>query len=225
VNTKLDFPNPSQSERYRVDWMADLPAASVRRLWEIGTRRLYQDGQLLQKRGDSAHHVLVLISGRLRSVGYTAGGTEQVTRWMEAGEVSGFSSVLANAPVPVDLVATGDVEVLVLPRKPLLDFLSGDAIASLAVARVLSLRVNELFDMVFIRAEDALSARVWATLQRIAAENGTSQGDRTMLRISQGDLAHAVGASRQRVNGELRKLQTANRIRLGYRWLEILNRE
>ncbi|QFZ86210.1 cyclic nucleotide-binding domain-containing protein [Variovorax paradoxus] len=225
MNTKLDFPNPSQSERYRVDWMADLPAASVRRLREIGTRRLYQDGQLLQKRGDSAHHVLVLISGRLRSVGYTAGGTEQVTRWMEAGEVSGFSSVLGNAPVPVDLVATGDVEVLVLPRKPLLDFLSSDAIASLAVARVLSLRVNELFDMVFIRAEDALSARVWATLQRIAAENGTPQGDRTMLRISQGDLAHAVGASRQRVNGELRKLQAANRIRLGYRWLEILNRE
>ena len=197
----------------------------MRRLWEIGTRRLYQKGQLVQKRGDSGHHVLVLLSGRLRAVGYTAGGTEQVTRWMEAGEVSGFSSVLGNSPVPTDLVATEEVEVLMLSRTPLLEFLSSDAIASLAVARVLSLRINELLDMVFIRAEEVLSARVWATLQRIAAENGTQQGDCTVLRISQEDLAHAVGASRQRVNGELRKLQSAKRIRLGYRRLEILNRK
>lgn len=77
--------------------------------------------------------------------------------------------------------------------------------------------------MVFICAEDALSARVWATLRRIAAENGTPQGDRTMLCISQGDLSHAIGASRQRVNEELRQLQAASRIRPGYRWLEILN--
>ena len=47
--------------------------------------------------------------------------------------------------------------------------------------------------------------------------------DRTLLRISQGDLAAAVGASRQRVNTELRKLQAEGKIRLGYRWLEILS--
>lgn len=202
--------------------MAALPAQSARKLREIGIRRRYHDNQILQQRGDAARHVLVLLSGRLRSVAYTAGGTEQLTRWLEPGEASGFSSVLGDAPVPVDLIAVGDVEVLIVPREPLLDLLAHDATASLAVARALSLRINELFDIIFIRAEDALGSRVWATLQRIATENGVSRSNRTMLRISQGDLALAVGASRQRVNAELRTLQASGKIRLGYRWLEIL---
>ncbi|WP_227740880.1 Crp/Fnr family transcriptional regulator [Delftia tsuruhatensis] len=133
--------------------------------------------------------------------------------------------MLGNAPVPVDLVADGDVEVLVLPRQPLLDFLERDAPACLAVARLLSLRVNGLLDTIFISSEDTLHARVWATLQVLAAENGQplpGAGGRTLLRISQGDLSHVVGASRQRVNEELRKLQAGGSVRLGYRWIEVL---
>jgi len=221
VNPKIGIPNPIASDRYQVDLLADLPPQSRQRLLAVGSHRTYRDGQLIQKRGDSAEHVLVLLSGRLRSMGYTASGAELLSRWMERGEVSGFSSVLGNAPVPVDLVAAGDVELLVLPREPLLEFLANDALACLAVARALSLRVNELFDIILIRAEDTLSARVWATLQRIAAENGQRSGGRVALRISQADLAHAVGASRQKVNLKLRELQTQGRIRLGYRWIEI----
>lgn len=221
MNTKLDFPKHLSGDRYRVDWLANFPEPSMQRLRAIGIKRTFHDGQLVQKRGDSAHHVLVVLSGRLRSVGYTAGGAEQFTRWMEPGEISGFSSVLGNAPVPVDLVAAGDVELLILPSQPLLEVLASDALASLAVARALSLRVNELFDMIFIRAEETLNARVWATLQRIAAENGKPAHGNVVLLISQGDLAHAVGASRQKVNVELRKLQAQQKIRLGYRWIEI----
>lgn len=82
--------------RYAVDLLAELPAASARRLREIGLRRSYRDSQMLQQRGDAARHVMVLLSGRLRSVAYTAGGTEQLARWLEPGEVSGFSRCSAT---------------------------------------------------------------------------------------------------------------------------------
>lgn len=144
---------------------------------------------------------------------------------MEPGEVSGLSSVLANVPVPVDLVATGSTEVLLLPRQPLLELLTANVEACLTVARLLSLRVNELFDVMVANASDTLAARVWATLQRLAHENGEPLGDgRIAMRMSQGDLANAVGASRQRVNEELRLLQSAGKVRLGYRWLEVIDR-
>lgn len=227
MSTKLLFPDtpvaPLPVGRYRVDWMGALSEKSLAALWKIGTRRTYRDNQVLQQRGDTADHALVLLSGRLRSEGYTASGAERMTRWLEAGEVSGFSSVLGNAPVPVDLVASGEVEVLILPQQALLDYLEHDASACLAVARMLSLRVNELFDVLFIDAEDTLSVRVWATLRRLAAENGQPTGTNIMLRISQADLARVVGASRQRVNAALRELQARQRIRLGYRWLEVLD--
>lgn len=98
MNTKLDFPRRLSGDRYRVDWLANFPEPSRQRLRAIGIKRTFHDGQLVQKRGDSAHHVLVVLSGRLRSVGYTAGGVEQFTRWMEPGEISGFR--LANTTYP-----------------------------------------------------------------------------------------------------------------------------
>lgn len=226
VIPNLDFPKPPPftppSNRNRVDVMAEFSELSVLKLQSIGVRRSYRDNQLVQQRGDSADHALILISGRLRAVMHTVNGTEQLNRWLEPGEVSGLSSVLANAPVPVDLVAAGPVEVLVLPAQPLLDFLARDARACLVVARVLSLRVNELLDISFVRAGETLGARVWATLQRLGKENGEKLSDgRIVLRMSQIDVARAVGASRQRVNEELRRLEVDKRVLLGYRWVEI----
>ena len=207
----------------RVNLLTELSESSVRAFQRIGVKRPYHDRQLVQQRGDSADHALIVLSGRLRSMAHTVEGTEQLIRWMEAGEISGLSSVLANAPVPVDLIADGATELLLLPRELLLDLLLHDAGACLVMARVLSLRVNELFDVVFTRASDNLSVRVWATLQRLALENGEPLSDgRTALQMSQTDLAHAVGASRQRVNEQLRQLQRSGRVRLGYGRLEVI---
>ncbi len=226
VNAMLAIPKTQRilqpAERYRVNLLVestDPVAAAFRR---IGVPRRYRDEQLVQQRGDSAAHALIVVAGRLRTLIPTADGTEQLIRWMEPGEVSGLSSVLANMPVPVDLVASGSTEVLLLPRQALLELLASNGEACMAVARLLSLRVSELFDVIATQATSTLSARVWATVQRLAQENGECAADgRVVLRLSQGDLANAVGASRQRVNEELRLLQKAGKVRLGYRSLEV----
>jgi CRP/FNR family cyclic AMP-dependent transcriptional regulator len=217
VNTKLAFPN-----RHRVDLFSDLPPASLQALLAIGVRRRYPDGAVVQKRGDGVDNALIVLSGRLRSEAYTVDGGERITRWMERGEISGLSSVLGQAPTPVDLVATGATELLILPGRPLLDLLARDAAICLAMLRVLSLRVNELFSGLFASAESALQTRVWKAVQGLAIENGQAREGRLLLRISQGDLARAVGASRQRVNEALRQLQAEGKLRLGYRWMELL---
>lgn len=226
MNPKLDFPSRPPAgphgARCRVDLLAELPPPSLQALLAIGTRRRYRDGALVQQRGDAAHHALVLLSGRLRTEACTAGGVKRLARWMEPGEIGGLSSVLGNSPVPMDLVAAGAAEVMLLARQPLLDLLAQDAVISLTFARALSLRVNELFDQLVIGGEEELGTRVWATVRRLAAEHGQPCEGHTKLHLSQTDLAHAVGASRQRVNAELRRLQAERKIVLGYRWLEIL---
>ncbi len=185
-----------------------------------------RDRQIVQQRGDQADCALVVTSGRLRVVAYSASGAEQLVRWMEPGEVSGLGSVLAGLSVPVDLVAEGRTELLVLPKAPLLSWLRADAEATLLFARVLSRRVNELFDTAFERKSHGpshrLGDRVWTTLRGWARENGTTIGRGwTMLRISQADIASGVGASRQRVNVELKRLVRQGRLKLGYRRVEI----
>jgi CRP-like cAMP-binding protein len=209
-------------ERYRVNLMDELPPASMAALERIGTRRRYNDNQFVQHRGDAADHALVVISGRVRTLAYLSDGTEQLMRWMEVGEISGLSSVVGNAPVPVDLVADGPAELLALPREPLLELLAKDGRTCLVLVRLLSLRVNELHEFIFTRAGDTLGARVWGTLQRLARVNGEPlPNGRIGMRMSQEDLAHVVGASRQRVNEELRQLQAEGKVLLGYRRMEI----
>lgn len=217
MTTKLAFPS-----RHRVDLFSELPPASLHALLEAGTRRRLRDGAVVQKRGDAVDYALLVLSGQLRSELYTADGGERLSRWMERGEVSGLSSVLGHAPTPVDLVAVGDSEILILPGARLIALMARDATLGLAMARVLSLRVNELFDTLSHQAESTLQARVWKTVQHLAAENGQRRNGHLLLRISQSDLAHVVVASRQRVNEALRALQAEGKLRLGYRWMEIL---
>jgi len=226
VDTKLEYPVARTAGtapvRYLVDLLSELPASSIAALERIGTRRRYRHNQFVQHRGDAANHAMLLMSGRLRTLGHMPDGTVQLIRWMERGEISGLSSAVGNAPVPVDLVAEGEVEMLVLPRQPLLDLLERDPRICVAMVRLLSLRVNELHDVVFTRASETLGERVWATLQRLARANGEALANgRTGLRMSQVDLAQVVGASRQRVNEELRQLQVAGKVVLGYRRMEI----
>ncbi|MGJ7524017.1 Crp/Fnr family transcriptional regulator [Variovorax sp. LT1P1] len=228
MNPELNLSNhPSArrpKDRLRVNVLEELSESAALALTRIGVKRLYHDKQIVQQRGGSAEHALICVSGRLRAVLYTADGTEQLFRWMEPGEISGVSTVLGEAPLPIDLVAEGATVVLMLPRQPLLELLSRDAEVCLLVARVLSLRVNELLDVMATRANDTLGARVWATLQRLARENGKPLEESGIkLWISQSDLAHSVGASRQRVSDELRLLQSVGKVRLGYRWLEVID--
>jgi CRP-like cAMP-binding protein len=215
--------------RDRVDLLAELPPASLDALWRIGLRRLVSDGQVVQQRGDRDVQAIVVLSGRLRAVAHSAAGHEQLVRWMERGEISGLGSVLADLPAPVDLLADGPTELLIVPKAPLLRWMRSDAEATLLLARVLSLRINELFDTAFERKSHGpshrLGERVWSTLQAWARENGSAGPPGwTVLRVSQTDVANGVGAARQRVNIELKRLVAEGRVRLGYRRIEIADR-
>ena len=214
------------TSRYRVDLLAELGEASLATMRRIGHVRVVRDGHVVQQRGDRADCAIVIQSGRLRVLAHTPDGDEQLVRWMERGEVSGLSSVLAGMPVPVDLVAEGRTELLVLPKAPLLRWLRSDAEATLTFARVLGQRVNELLESTLDRTHRGpshpLRERVWSTLQAWARENGIADGKGwTSLRVSQADIASGVGASRQRVNIELKRLVRDGRLRLGYRRVEI----
>lgn len=209
-------------DRYRVDVFDELSESALAEIYRLGVKRIFADNQFVQRRGDEVGHALLLVSGRIRLSAHMPNGDERFIRWMEAGEVGCLSSVLAGVPVPVDLVAKGPCQVLILPREPLIKLLARDPQVGIVMARTLSLRVSELFDVVFTRSSQTLAERVWATIERLASENGElmSNGSR-LLRISQTQLAQAVGASRQRVNDELLNLQEQKKLILGYRKLEI----
>lgn len=207
---------------YRLDLLNEFPTLVADAMRKLGRRRRYADGATLAQRGQPMSAVLVLTRGRLRSMTSSPDGHEHLIRWVEPGEAVGVASVLSQLPFQADLVASGSCEVSSIPGDQFIDAIRRDAEVGLVVARFLAARLSEMFDHVAVQAQGRLQDRLYATLHHLAAENGERLRDgRIWLRVTQQDLSEAVGASRQRVNEALHRLQLAGHIEIGYRRITI----
>ncbi len=208
----------ARTSPFRVDFWEALPASAAQALRRKGNVRQHPDGALLMQRGQTVTGMLVLQRGRLRAVTGGANGEEHLIRWVEPGEAVGVASVLTELPFQTDLIASGDSQTLWIAREAVLEVLRSDAEAGIAVSRFLGARLSEALELVAAQSQLRLDDRLQAALNHFAQQNGEAllQGG-VRLRLTQEDLARAVGASRQRVNQALMRLQTQGRVELGYR--------
>jgi CRP/FNR family cyclic AMP-dependent transcriptional regulator len=198
-----------------------LPAGCAALMRRAGQVKRYRDGAVVMQRGQAVPGVMVLLSGRMRTLINSASGEVQLLRWLEAGEAVGVASALAQLPFQNDLEASGPCEVLWIPCADFVAALHSDAAAGVAVACMLSVRIAELFDRAAAQSKGLLTDRLRAVLGNLGAANGVQLRNGSLrLRITQSDLADAVSASRQRVNEALRVLQQRGEVRLGYRCIE-----
>lgn len=199
-----------------------LPAELATPLRRIGVRRIWHNGSTLLSRGHVVPCVHLVLRGRLRITAAAVPEHEVFFRWQQAGELVGLTSAVSGRPFPVDAVTFDDCETLQVDRDVLLHLLRSDAGAALAAAQMLAHHAYDLIELVTLRTEQTLTARVLGVLRHLAQLNGEAEGPGCYgLAISQADIAAAVGASRQRVNAELRTLERDGLIELGYRRLRV----
>ena len=191
-------------------------------LRRVGMHRIWHDGSTLLSRGHVVPCVHLVLCGRLRITAAAAAEHEVFFRWQQPGELVGLTSAVSGRPFPVDAVTFDDCETLQVDRDLLLNLLRHDPVIALAAAEVLAHHAYDLIDLVTLRTEETLTARVLGVLRHLAQINGEAEGPGCYgLAISQADIAAAVGASRQRVNAELRTLEREGLVELGYRRLRV----
>ncbi len=197
-----------------------LPSALAEPLLRMGSHRIWENGSTLLSRGRVVPCVHYVLRGRLRITAAAVPEHEVFFRWQQQGEVVGLVSAVSGRPFPVDAVTFDDCETLQVERDALLAHLRSDVVAAMAAAELLANYTYDLIDLVAVRTEQTLTARVLRVLRHLAQLNGQPEGPGSYsLSISQADIAAAVGASRQRVNAELRTLEREGLIELGYRQL------
>ena len=197
--------------------LARMPMATATVLQRIGRCRRWSSGEVLLRAGDASPAVLLLLDGRLKLTAVTPLGHEVLFRWITPGEFIGLTSVLGNVPLPTSAVADGEVQVYVLERQQLLGYLHADAEAAMYFGGVASRHGARLADLLVRLHAGSLQDRIVGVLSRIAGYEAARGGQEVRLRMTQLDIANAVGASRQRVSVELRKLEGKGVLRLGYR--------
>ena len=207
----------ARANDWRIRAFSMFPPEIAERLGRDAVHRCWSNGSIVLPVGRVVPLVLALVRGRLRMAATLDDGRDVFFRWHIAGETAGLISAVSDLPLPVDAVAFDDCETLQVDRDVLLAMMRADGNAALAVARLLAKHTYDTVNLVRMRTESNLNARVLGVLRHLAQVNGSPHGPAAWaLSVSQRDIAGAVGASRQRVNAELRVLEEAGHIQLGY---------
>ena len=205
--------------------LSAFPAHAAARLIDAGQHRCWANGTLVMRRGLVVPEIAVLVRGRLRMAARFENGHEVFFRWHMPGEIAGMISAVSGLPLPVDAISFDDCETLMIPRDALLQLMRADAEVACVVAQLAAGHAYDVVNLVSARTEPTLTARVLGVLRHLALVNGQPHGDDAReATISQQDIAGAVGASRQRVNLELKALERAGHILVGYRRVVVFAR-
>lgn len=195
------------------DLFGSAPAADLEAIAAASRTRTFRRGQILFSAGDPGGTVIVVISGRVKLVVRSADGGELTLTVLGPGGVTGELSAIDGGPRSADAETEEDCRLLFVPREVIQD-LSGrvpsvaQALAS-SVAATLRRLTEDTSDLVFL------------DLPRRVAKVLLSQprGDDGVIgrKMTQEQLAHRVGGTRQSVNGALRGFERRG-------WIEVRDR-
>jgi CRP-like cAMP-binding protein len=186
------------------------PAEQEAVLSRAAVRRVARHGAIL-RRGDAGTGAFVIVSGRIRIALTSEEGREVTLGVLGPGETVGEMSILDGQDVSADAVAMEDCILLFVDRNQFLRILRGNPELCIRVIAMLSGRLRAANTTLEGLALLDLPARLGRLLLRLARDFGseTPEGTRIELGLSQHDLGSLIGASREKVNRQLREWEDA----------------
>lgn len=196
---------------YASEVFTHLPPEAQDELIERASLRWLGDGECLFHRGDSADGWYCLLEGALKVSAISAEGRELALIYLEPGSWFGEISLFDGMPRTHDNYAHGDCVLLLLPKVQFRQLLSRHTSLYEALMQMHCQRLRMLFAAIEDQSLSSLEQRLARQLLNLARSYGQAEGDgvRIGLKLSQESLAQLVGASRQRVNQELKRLEAA----------------
>jgi CRP-like cAMP-binding protein len=190
----------------RVPLFAGLPEAERERLSRLLRVRHYTRGEVIFLEGDEGSSLFLIAEGRVRIQLTGADGREVVLNVYGPGEIVGEFAVLDGEPRSADAIAQEPSRVYWLQREDFVAFLDNHPRATMAMLAGLSRRLRHTTRVVQDATFRDVPSRLARVLLELAARHGQAlpQGIRIDSRLTQGELAAMVGASRETVNRALR---------------------
>ncbi len=173
-------------------------------------------GEVLFQKGDAGSKLFIVEQGAVKIVLPSSQGAEVIVAIFKEGDFFGEMSVLDHMPRSADAVAIARSTLWSLDDKNFIDFLIGSRGAVSIILATLSQRLRQTDSLLEDNCFLNLSARVAKNLRTLAQRFGVPSegGIRIQLQLTQSELAHMVGASRESINKELRQLRDEGVIRL-----------
>ncbi len=228
----MDDPILNIEEREAINagrWFSSLSPTLRHDILRCAYVKRYRDGDMIAARGEPPEVWLACARGAVRVSSTSVSGKQITLTYVEPGIWFGDVAIFDGDQRTHDCYAHGDTTTLNVAKADFRKILSQHSEFYEALLRLQSRRIRQLYGLVEDLNTLPLRARLAKQLNHLVRSYGVpclSQPDaiRISLQLAQEELAQLLGASRQRVNQELKQMEREALIRIEAGGLLVLDR-
>ena len=208
-------------------WFSTLTPALRQAILARASIRRLTDGALMSSRGAPAEEWCGVAKGAVRVSSVSLSGKQITLTYVEPGVWFGDIALFDGLPRTHDANAHGETSLLVVRKPDFKQLLSLHTELYEALLRLNCRRLRLMFDVVEDLNTRPLASRLAKQVLLLARSYGIAQGEeiRIGLALAQEDLAQLLGASRQRVNQELKGFERDGAVRIEPTRLVVLSKD
>jgi CRP/FNR family cyclic AMP-dependent transcriptional regulator len=208
-------------------WFSKLSPALRQAILARATLRRLADGATLSARGTPAQEWVGVAKGAVRVSSVSLSGKQVTLTYVEPGTWFGDIALFDGLPRTHDASAHGETTLLIVRKSDFKELLAQHVELYDALLRLNCRRLRLMFDTIEDLNTRPLAARLAKQVLLLARAYGIEQGDeiRIGLQLAQEDLAQLLGASRQRVNQELKGFERDGAVRIEPTRLVVLSKD
>lgn len=184
----------------QTDLLRSVPPADLQAVAVASRLRTYRRGQVVFSAGDPGDTLIVVISGRVKVVVRSADGGELTLTVIPSGGVLGDLSVADGGPRSADAETLDECQLLLVPRETIQDICARVPSAALALTDSLAATLRRLTEA----ASDLVFLDLPRRVAKVLLSQPRNENGIIRAKMSQQELAHQVGGTRQSVNAALR---------------------
>lgn len=211
-------------------WFSTLSPSLRHDILRLASVKRFKDGMQIYARGDAPHDWFACAKGAVRMSSTTLAGRQTTLTYLEPGAWFGAMSTFLDEPRTRDAHAHGDTTLVCVSKESFRSILSNHIEFYDALLRLQAQRIRQIYGLVEDLNTLPLRARLAKQLMHLSRSYGMRTHDdpqevRIGLQLVQEELAQLLGASRQRVNQELKRMEREDCIRVEPSGLVIRNSE
>ena len=208
-------------------WFSKLSPALRQAILARATVRRLADGATLSARGTPAQEWVGVAKGAVRVSSVSLSGKQVTLTYVEPGTWFGDIALFDGLPRTHDGSAHGETTLLIVRKSDFKELLAQHVELYDALLRLNCRRLRLMFDQIEDLNTRPLAARLAKQVMLLARSYGVQEGEeiRIGLALAQEDLAQLLGASRQRVNQELKGFEREGAVRIEPTRLVVLSKD
>ncbi|HNW64930.1 MAG TPA: Crp/Fnr family transcriptional regulator [Piscinibacter sp.] len=226
----MNTPALTIDERSNIEsgsWFSKLSLPLRQAILARTTIRRLADGATLSARGTPAQEWVGVAKGAVRVSSVSLSGKQVTLTYVEPGTWFGDIALFDGLPRTHDASAHGETTLLIVRKADFKELLTQHVELYDALLRLNCRRLRLMFDTIEDLNTRPLAARLAKQVLLLARAYGIEQGEETRigLQLAQEDLAQLLGASRQRVNQELKGFEREGAVRIEPTRLVVLSKD